>query len=77
MDSVSIVLVILLGVIVVWMVVRANSNSKHSPPTRVRGGIDAASRSGIQGQAMGNWLDPEAPDADPRREDPGSGEPRR
>jgi len=35
MDSVSILLVILLGAAVVWLVVRAFSNARHSPPTKV------------------------------------------
>jgi hypothetical protein len=38
MDSVSIVLVILLGAVVVWLVVRAFSNARHAPPRKHRGG---------------------------------------
>ncbi len=55
MDSVSTLLVILLGAGVVWMVLRAHSNSKHSPPKKHSG----------QGQpAVGfSTVDPEAPEA--------------
>jgi hypothetical protein len=38
MDSVSIVLVVLLGAVTVWLVGRAFSNARHSPPTRVSDG---------------------------------------
>ena len=35
MDSVSILLVILLGGALAWLVGRAFSNARHSPPTKV------------------------------------------
>ena len=44
MDVISIGVLILLGAAVTWMVVRALSNSKHSPPTGVRGGLGAVQR---------------------------------
>ena len=55
MDIVGILLVILLGAALVWMLVRAQSNSKHSPSVKHSG----------QGQpAVGfGTLDPETPQA--------------
>ena len=67
MDSVSIFLVILLGVAVVWMVVRAISNSRHSPTTYRRGGFHTAARADDIGFSHGEWKDPEAPGNNPPR----------
>ena len=67
MDSVSILLVILLGAVVVWMVLRAHSNSRHSPPTMRRGGFHTAARADDIGDSLGEWQDPEAPGNDPPR----------
>jgi hypothetical protein len=38
MDPVSIVVIALVGLVLVWVVYRAFSNSRHDPPTKLRGG---------------------------------------
>jgi hypothetical protein len=67
MDTVSIGILILLGAGVVWMVVRAWSNSRHAPPTKRRGGMHTAARADDIAFSIGEWKDPEAPGNDPPR----------
>ena len=38
MDSVSILLAVVVGAVVVWLFARAFSNARHSPPRKHRGG---------------------------------------
>ena len=38
MDPVSIVVIALVGLVVVWLVYRAFGDSRHAPPTKLRGG---------------------------------------
>jgi len=75
MDGISIGVLILLGAALAWMVVRALSNSKHSPPSRVRGGLGAVQRTDDHLSQMGVMTDPELPE--PGRDAPEGGSPRR
>jgi hypothetical protein len=74
MDVISIGVVILLGAAVAWMVVRAFSNSKHSPPTRIRGGLGGIQAADHLAQ-MGFRTAPKPPK--PGLDAPEGGSPRR
>ena len=62
MDAISTGILILLGAAVIWIAVRASRNSRHSPPTRIRGGFGAMQRTDDHLSQMGLMTDPKPPE---------------
>ena len=62
MDPTSIVLIVLVALLLLWLVFKAFSNSRHSPPTKLRGGQHGtAVRSDAPDFGFGEDLNQEAP----------------
>ena len=62
MDPTSIVLIVLVALLLLWLVFKAFSNARHSPPTKLRGGQHGtAVQSDAPGFGFGEDLNQEAP----------------